>query len=208
MSTPTPHNPNERLILFSDAVIAITITLLVLEIRLPEGFGEFSDGALWGAVVALWPRFLAFLISFAVIGVYWLNHHAKFELIEKADGRLRQLNLLFLLTICVVPFTTSVIAENSGFVGTALYAGNMMLCGLALALLWSYAVRAGLVGPRCSAEDRRRIFVATLTVPLVFAVSIPLSLAHPDAAKFFWLMILPVSWISRWAGRSRRSPSP
>lgn len=64
--------------------IPTTCELLVLEIRLPEGFGEFDDTALWQALLELAPRFLAYLISFAVVGVYWLNHHAKFSHIEKS----------------------------------------------------------------------------------------------------------------------------
>lgn len=208
------ENPNARLMAFSDGVIAVAITLLILEVRLPEGFGEMNDAELWSAVVALWPRFAAFLLSFAVIGVYWMNHHRKMEKIVRADGGLRWLTLLFLLTICVIPFTTAVIAQNAGFVGTALYAGVMMMCGLSLALIWGYADRAGMIDPETSRDEKRRVLAGTLLVPAIFAISVPLSLAHPDGAKLFWLLIIPANFALRgimvaiWKLRHPGEPFP
>ena len=191
------ETPNTRLMAFSDGVIAVAITLLILEIRLPEDFREFSDAELWAALLALWPRFMAFLISFAVIGVYWGNHHRKFDLIAKSDGTLRWLNMLFLLTICIIPFVTAVIAQNSGFVGTAIYATAMMACGLSLALLWFYADRKDMLDPEVSRDERQRVLAGTLIVPAIFAISVPLSFAHPDGAKLFWLLIIPANFAIR-----------
>ena len=208
------ENPNGRLLAFSDGVIAVAITLLILEIRLPEDFGEFSDAELWAALLALWPRFMAFLISFAVIGVYWLNHHRKFDLIVKSDTGLKWLNLLFLLTICVIPFVTAVTAQNSGFVGTAIYASVMMLCGISLGLIWAYADLKGMIDPNYSRDDRRRMLAGTLLVPAIFAISVPLSLAHPDGAKLFWLLIIPANFALRsiamlvWKLRHPGEPFP
>ncbi|MEQ1769396.1 MAG: TMEM175 family protein [Devosia sp.] len=173
--------PNTRLLAFSDGVIAVAITLLILEIRLPEAFGEFTDQELWSALLALWPRFMAFFISFAVIGIYWMNHHRKFDLIIKSDSQLKWLNLLFLLAITLTPFVTAVIAQNSGFVGTAVYAGVMMQCGISLGLLWAYADRNDMIDPAYSRDEKRRTLFATLIVPAIFAISVPLSLAHPMA---------------------------
>lgn len=203
---PIRHYSTERLILFSDAVIAITITLLVLELRLPEGFGEFSDGELWGALGALSPRILAYLVSFGVIGVFWINHHAKFASIEHADGALLWINLLFLLTIGLVPFTTSIIAENSGAVGTTLYAGTMVATGLTLAWISHHADRKGLVDPAMPKERRQREFIASVLTSAVFAISVPLSFAHPDGAKLVWLLLIPVNLIARWGVRFLRKP--
>ena len=74
------ENPNARLLALSDGVIAVAITLLILDIRLPEGFGSFTDAQLWDALVALKPRFFAYLLSFVVIGGFWMNHRARFNL--------------------------------------------------------------------------------------------------------------------------------
>lgn len=191
------ENPNERLVLFSDAVIAITITLLVLEIRLPQGFGEFDDAELWHALVELGPRFLGYLISFAVIGVYWLNHHAKFSYIVKSSRGLLMLNLLFLLFIGVVPFTTSLIAENGGALATAIYAGGMVCCGLTLMWIWAYADARAMLAPQMTSERRRALLLTTLLSSVIFALSIPLALFNADLAKFSWVLIVPASLIGR-----------
>lgn len=190
-------NPNERLVLFSDAVIAITITLLVLDIRLPEGFGEFDDAELWHAFVELAPRFLAYLISFAVIGVYWLNHHAKFSHIVGSSRGLLTINLIFLLFIGVVPFTTSLIAENGGALATALYAAGMVCCGLTLMWIWAYSGARGLIDPTLSSGRRRSTLLTTLLSSVIFAVSIPVAFFNADLAKWLWLLIIPASLAGR-----------
>ncbi|MEP7240778.1 MAG: TMEM175 family protein [Devosia sp.] len=194
----TEENPNTRLEAFSDGVVAVAITLLVLDIRLPDGVGELSDAQLWAALGAMWPRLMAFLISFAVIGVYWINHRAKFRYIVKSDRALLLINLLFLLFVCIVPFTTSLIAENSGAVGTAIYAGGMVACGLALTWLWLHAERAGLIDPGLPPQERQRLLLTTLLSSGVFAISVPISFAHPDGAKFFWLLLIPANLLLRF----------
>ena len=191
------ENPNARVLALSDGVIAVAITLLVLDIRLPEGFGEFTDTQLWSALVALWPRMLAYLLSFVVIGSFWFSHRAKFNHIVKTDGALMWINLLFLLTVGLVPFTTNLIAESGGTLSTAIYAGTMVVSGLSLAWLWEHAIRNKLVDPALSKEDRTRQLTATLGVTAVFAVSVPLSVTHSDLAKYFWLLIIPVNFLLR-----------
>ena len=191
------EKPNARLEAFSDGVIAVAITLLVLDIRLPEGFGKFSDAELWSALVELKPRFLAYLISFAVVGVYWINHHAKFRHIVKSGRALLLLNTLFLLFVCIVPFTTTLIAENPHAVGTAIYAIGMVACGLMLTLLWVYAERAGLVDPELPREERQRLLLTTLLSSAVFAISVPVAFANPDWARYFWLLLVPAQFLLR-----------
>lgn len=200
---------NERLVFFSDAVIAITITLLVLELKLPEEFGTFSDAETWAALVALWPRFLAYLISFAVISVYWVNHHAKFQYIVRSDRGLIWINLLFLLTIGLVPFTTTLIAENAGTVGTSIYAGAMVLSGLTLTWIWLYADRRDLIDESISSHQRQTMLIKTVLSSVVFAISIPLAFVQPDAAKYFWLLLIPLNIVTRGLrARSDRRQKP
>jgi len=123
------ENPNARLLAFSDGVIAVAITLLVLDIRLPEDFSHWSDAELWSALVALWPRLLAYLLSFFVIGNLWNSHRSKFEKITGSDARLCRSICFFLLTIGLVPFTTNLIAESGGTLSTAVYAASMVVFG-------------------------------------------------------------------------------
>ena len=197
------EDPNLRLLALSDGVIAVAITLLVLDIRLPEGFGEYSDSELWAALVALWPRLLAYLLSFYVIANFWFSHRSKFNAIVKTDGRLMWINMLFLLTVGLVPFTTNLIAESGGTIATMIYAAAMVVSGLSLAGIWQYAVVNKLIDPKITREEQREHLQATLLTSLVFAISIPLSVAHADGAKYFWIALWPAGIALRWWARYR-----
>jgi len=199
------EDPNLRLLALSDGVIAVAITLLVLDIRLPQGFGELSDPELWSALVALWPRFLAYLLSFYVIANFWFSHRAKFNHIVKTDGRLMWINMLFLLTVGLVPFTTNLIAESGGTVSTMVYAASMVVSGLSLSGIWLYASANKLIDPKVTREERREHLQATLMTSLIFALSIPLSVAHADGAKYFWIALWPAGIALRWWARYRWS---
>lgn len=156
-----------------------------------------DDTALWHALLELAPRFLAYLISFAVIGVYWLNHHAKFSHIEKSSRGLLSINLLFLLFIGVVPFTTSLIAENGGALATANYAGGMVCCGLSLMWIWAYCDARGMIDPALSPGRRRSMLLTTFLSNIIFSASIPLAFYSADFAKWLWLLIIPASLVGR-----------
>jgi len=143
---------------------------------------------------------LAYLLSFYVIAQFWFSHRSKFNHIIKTDSRLMWINMLFLLTIGLVPFTTNLIAESGGTVSTIIYAASMVISGLSLTGIWMYAVANGLIDPSVTPEERREHLQATLISSLVFAISIPLSLAHADGAKYFWIALWPAGIaLRRWS---------
>lgn len=188
---------NERLVFFTDAVIAITITLLVLDIHLPEDLGDIADGALARALADTWPQLRGYLISFAVIGAFWMSHHMKFALIPRSSRRLMLLNLLFLCLIGLVPLVTRIISENPGALATQVYAGLMALTGLALAAVWAHAARAGLVREEMPPKARRRVLWFSGLNILVFLLSIPLAAWNADLAKVSWALLLPMTFLQR-----------
>src|SRR6185503_14180643 len=105
----------ERMILFSDAVFAIAITLLVIEIKVPELEKEHvSDKALTNALGHLIPKFIGFIISFLLIGIYWTVHHRMFGYVTSYTRKLIALNLTFLFFIALMPFSTGFYSEYSG----------------------------------------------------------------------------------------------
>jgi uncharacterized membrane protein len=190
----------ERLVFFSDAVFAIAVTLLVLEIRLPGDVGQMSNEQLRGALFANWHKYLAYGISFLVIGTFWLSHHRKFRLIERYDRRLLLGNLLFLLVIAFVPFPSSVISESGNRTATIFYALTMALAGTLMTLLWWHAAHDNhLLAAGVSAQDRRRQAAAPLATTAIFLLSIGVAFIGADLAKFSWLLILPATII---AGRA------
>src|SRR5690349_7248477 len=95
-----------RLEAFSDGVFAIAITLLILEIKVPTPAVSQAAGGLWAALVAQWPSFASYVISFVTIGIMWINHHAMFQYIRRTDRTLLLLHIVFLLLVSFVPYPT------------------------------------------------------------------------------------------------------
>jgi len=186
----------ERLIFFSDAVFAIAITLLALDIRLPTPEGTLSDAALGRELLIIWPKYLSYVISFLVIGLFWIGHHRKFRYIQHYDRYLIMLNLLFLMSVAFVPFPTSLISEYGNRTATIFYAISITLAGLLLMCLWWYASsNFRLISANISLRQRRIETLRTLVIPVIFSLSIGLAYLDPDLAKFFWLLGIPASLI-------------
>jgi uncharacterized membrane protein len=137
----------ERMTFFSDAVFAIAITLLVIEVRVPEIHGA-TDAALGQALIALIPKYVGFVVSFFVIGRFWLGHHRLFGLLRSTDDRLTYANILLLLGIAFTPFPTAVFSEYVNLkTATFLYTGWLIVLGLLNMRLVHVALRAPLLDP-------------------------------------------------------------
>ena len=171
----------ERTQFFSDAVLAIAITLLILEIRVPK------HGPLGIALLNLWPSYVAYAISFLVIGAIWLNHHLMFAKFAKADGALMFLNLMMLMAVAFLPFPTAVLAESlhngeDQNIAAALYGGTLTIGGLFVNLTWHHAVSSGLVRPDLSPDDIRAVSRRYVVGPVVYAAAAVMGLFVPVAA--------------------------
>jgi uncharacterized membrane protein len=185
------HLGLERIIFFSDAVFAIAITLLALDIRLPVVDGSLTDTGLSQTLLAIWPRYLGYVIGFLTIGVLWMNHHQKFCLIQRYDRNLMWLNLLFLMCVAFIPFPTAMISEYGNRTATILYAIVVTLASLASFGLWEYAsYRNRLIDPRFDPRQRRRISLLILAVIGIFIISIGLAFLNDNLAKLSWILIV------------------
>jgi uncharacterized membrane protein len=158
----------DRTEFFSDAVFAIAITLLILEIRVPE------HGPLAPALLRLWPSYVAYAISFLVVGAIWLNHHLMFAKFARVDSALMIFNLMMLMAVAFLPFPTAVLAEalhrgEDQNVAAALYGGTLTLGGIFVNLTWHHAVRRGLLIGGLTAHDIRRVSRRYLVGPIVYA---------------------------------------
>jgi len=167
--SPDAHAETTRVEAFSDGVFAIAITLLILEIKVPR---EVAPGRLAAELLRLWPSYLAFLASFANIGVMWVNHHRLFGLIRRSDDGLVGLNLLLLLGVTWVPFPTAVLAEHllgpDQRTAGLLYAGTFFLLAIAFNLLWRHAVRRGLCAEHADVASITRQYALG---PVLYAVT-------------------------------------
>lgn len=184
------HFGLERLIFFSDAVFAIAITLLALEIRLPVPAGGLSDRQLLQALAGTWHKYLSFAISFLVIGAFWMGHHRKFRFIKRYDTNLLILNTFLLMGIAFIPFPTSVLSENPGRTATIFYALVIVVVGLLNAAIWIYASRHNrLIAPDFTYQQKRHEALRALVVPVVFLFSIGVAFINADLAKYSWLLL-------------------
>jgi uncharacterized membrane protein len=193
-----PETPNEgtppafgldRIIFFSDAVIAIAITLLVLDLKVPE----MSTPAEFGRqVLGQWPKYLGYAVSFWVIALYWVAHHRCFRYIRQYDRRLIYLNFLFLMFIAFMPYPTGLLFNNPQFVSVVLYAGTAAGMGLALTWVWVYAVRHGFLAAGVTRAMIDDIRLNLLLPPVVFLITIVIALFNPDLAMFAWVLLLPI----------------
>jgi uncharacterized membrane protein len=176
-----------RIEAFSDGVFAIAITLLVLEIHVPEE----PENGLGQALLDQWPAYASYVVSFSIIGIIWVNHHAVFDHLLRADRPLLFLNLLLLLFVALLPWPTNLIAtymQEGGSderVAAVVYAGTMTAMGFAFGALWTYASRhERLLGETLSPPEverlTRRFVIGTpvyLLSMLVALVSAPACLA-------------------------------
>jgi uncharacterized membrane protein len=189
-----------RIVAFSDGVFAIAITLLVLGLTIPEHLDD-----LLGALLDNRQDLLAYAISFAVLARYWLAHHRFFSALERFDGTLMGLNLLYLAFIALVPFTSGVLGDyDDNTAAIVLYAINMILVSGSFQAQLVYGYRTGLVQPEARAYERRYAGPANMLVIGVFLVSIPIAFVSPLAATLMWLAIF---FVGRWLS-DRLATSP
>jgi uncharacterized membrane protein len=177
---------SRRLEAFSDGVFAIAITLLVLDLAVPPREGT-REGSLASALAQQWPSYFAYLVSFLVIGIIWVNHHAVFDRVRLIDRPVLFVNLALLLIVSAIPFPTHLLAEYltagpDSHVAAAVYSATMFLMGVTFALLWLTVTRdAGLlhehVDRAASRAQIRRFglgnifYLATIGLSFVSAVA-------------------------------------
>jgi uncharacterized membrane protein len=178
---------SERLIAFTDAVMAVAITLLVLDLKLPEGL---RDDQLYSIIPSLAHALWCYALSFVVIGILWMVHHNQFHSIRRVDGVMLWLNLFFLMSVALIPFVTSVLSDHATPLPTMLYAAALMASCTMTAAMWWYASRTpGLMSPDVSADQRRAGLITPLIVAGVFAASIGVAYwAGSSAGQWTWLL--------------------
>lgn len=155
----------ERLSALSDGLFAIAMTLIVLEIHVPEASTVHSETDLWHALLGLGPRILMYLMSFLTLGIFWVGQQTQLNHLQRANRDLAWIHLGFLAVVATLPFSTELLGEFITY-RTALlvYWANIFLGGVVLYASWTYAVRFGLVKPdtptNVGTVIKRRILVA------------------------------------------------
>jgi len=138
---PSSEPTTARLEAFSDGVLAIAITLLILEVRPPT-----VEEGLARALLDQWPRYVSYVVSFLTVGIVWVNHHALFARINRVTRPLLFLNLLLLMAVSFLPFPTALLGEylaagHEQGTAAAVYSLNLGAINLAFAVMWVYLIR-------------------------------------------------------------------
>jgi uncharacterized membrane protein len=194
----------DRVIFFCDAVVAIAITLLVLGLPLPHLSPRAGNGAVWHALYGLRDAYLAFLISFVVIGAHWRTHHRLYRAVIRVDQRLIALNMAWLLMIVITPYATRLLYGNGGFgVRFSVYACVQVIILLTIWLMSRHLRSAGLAGPDVR-ETAGSDDAIVLTAAAMFALSIPVAFVTEWAFAFWVAAALGIRWVRRVQRWTRR----
>jgi uncharacterized membrane protein len=193
-----------RLEAFSDGVFAIAITLLVLELKLPQA-DVLAAGGLWPALASRWPSYIGYALSFLVIGVMWANHHALFEYIRRADRSVLLANLMLLMGVSFLPFPTAVLADHLADAATrtsatVFYGATLVFTSLSFNLLWYVGRRdARLLGREISQQGLRTITRRYAIAGVLYAVATGLAFVNVWASLAVHLVL------AVWNGFSERA---
>lgn len=186
---------------FSDGVFAFAITLLVLGFALPlaeDGKSLLSDGALAHRLLAMWPGLLAYILSFAVIGLMWQNHHALFRLVVRIDRKTVALNLLLLMFAVFIPFATQTLgAYETTHSATFLYGVVLTCCSIAYTLLLEHLCRSKAFGGEVGPETLRQTRVGFRVGLAVYVGATLVSLVWPIVSFALYVLITIYYFIPR-----------
>jgi uncharacterized membrane protein len=198
-----------RIEAFSDGVIAIAITLLVLDIKVPH-LDESPTANLAAELLKLWPSYGGYLTSFLVIGIIWINHHQMYKLIQRTDHAFLALNVIFLMVVSFLPFPTALLAEylregRDQQVATIVYAGSMLLMALIYNILWRYAAKGfRLINPGTSPTILKDIMQKYNTGSLLYVIAFVLAFISYQVSLGLIVLLALYFLIPGWPNISKK----
>jgi uncharacterized membrane protein len=178
--------------------LRIAITLLVIEIKVPVVESEHSSD-LADALLELWPSYLAYAVTFFLVGAYWVNHHRMFFLLRGIDHTFLILNIFCLMAIAIIPFPNAVVAEyltdpNLRGVAAGVYGIAMLTLAVLFTVTWWYAYRRGLLRPEVDMAKVRKVLRSYAASIVIFSGGIILTNWSPLAALILF-MLLPLAYL-------------
>jgi TMEM175 potassium channel family protein len=206
----TPYNEVagqsvERLAALSDGIFAVAMTLLVLDLHDPAREAIHSEKGLWVALYAMFPQFVAYLMSFLTLAIFWNGQQAQLNRFVQANRNLTWIHMAFLFVVSVMPFSTRFLADFIEY-RTALlcYWCNILLLGLVLYWSWRYASRAGLVKDDTPADVRKAVERRILGAQALYALGAALCVVNTYASIAFIVLVQlnfavapRIRWLSR-----------
>jgi uncharacterized membrane protein len=190
-----PKVKPEDVVSFGDAIFAFAITFMTLAIDIPDLPPNLTESELLSRLYELYPQVESYIISFAVIAIFWISYHQVFNFIKESHISMVYLNLLFLLLITFLSITTSLVINYGSYqIPYVIFCVVVIMTSSLLALIWWYATKDyRLVDKDIHPFLVRGIMVNLLLIPFVFAISIFVSFFNLDIAQYLWLIIVPLS---------------
>ncbi|MBI3717866.1 MAG: DUF1211 domain-containing protein [Sphingobacteriales bacterium] len=166
---------SKRMEALSDGVFSIAATLLVLEIKVPHFEHSYTKAEMWVALKTVLPSFIAFVFSFLNILIFWVNHDAVGKVISRYDHKTTYLNVVFLLLISLIPFTTNFVSEYpDSFVAISIYGIVLLLNAIiACVMYWYLAFGSKLMLPAVSIQSRKKIWKRIIMGPVLLYLRKP-----------------------------------
>jgi uncharacterized membrane protein len=190
-----PKVKPEHVISFGDAIFAFAITLMTLSIDIPDLPPNLTESQLLSRLYDMYPQVESYIISFAVIAMFWISYHQVFNFIRESHISMVYLNLLFLLLITFLSITTSLVINYGSYqIPYVIYSVLVIMTSSLLALIWWHATKDyRLVDKNIHPLFVRGVMANLLLIPFVFAISILVSFFDLDIAQYLWLIIAPLN---------------
>jgi len=183
-----------RIEALSDGIFAIVMTLLILEIHVPNLPPNAPNVEVAPALLGLWPKFATYAVSFISLGIFWIGHHNMYHAIRRADRVLLWLNILFFMFVSLLPFSTSVLnAFSRTQVAPLFFGANITMIGWMLFFQWAYASsQPDMMAASIPAEYRAMVKSRTLTVPVITTLTMLIAFWSVEISLLIYLVTLPL----------------
>jgi uncharacterized membrane protein len=175
----------------ADGVFSIAMTLLILEVRVPEIADHTETWELVKQLLAVWPKLLSFCLSFVVLGVYWVGHHNQFHYVRHTDRPFLWINIFYLMSISFLPFSAGLLGTyNTQQVAVMIYGFHLTTIGLISYWHWAYAWHHNLLDPHLDPRVYRMTMWRILMAPILSVIAIGLSFVSLTVSVLVYMLLL------------------
>lgn len=183
-----------RIEALSDGIFAIVMTLLILEFHVPNLPLNAPNVEVAPALLALWPKFVSYIVTFVSLGFFWVGHHIMYHAIRRADRTLLWLNIFFFMFVSLLPFSTSVLnAFSEAFIAPLFFGANLSVIGWILFFQWQYAnSQPDMLADFVSAEYRKTVRLRMLIVPVTTTLTVFICFWSVGISLAIYLLLLPL----------------
>jgi uncharacterized membrane protein len=183
-----------RIEALSDGIFAIVMTLLILELHVPNLPSTAPNVEVTPALLALWPKFVSYLVAFVSLGVFWVGHHVMYHAVRRADRMLLWLNIAFFMFVSLLPFSTSVLnAFPRALIAPFLFGANLALVGWLLFFQWAYvSTQPGMLASFVTVEYRANVRFRMLAVPVATTLTAFVCFWSAGISVAIYLLLLPL----------------